>query len=90
MTSLADLVVAEAVGRMLADVAPREPPVLSKLILRDDVPRGHVWRYYDTRGRMIGYANQLDIAGIPRRTATAGDPALLWGIPVVVEPCEVA
>jgi hypothetical protein len=67
------------------------PPPVWRIIARHDVPYGRCFKYYDTKNRLIVYANRGEIADLPHRPAKeqwelVREPYQLpHGIPVVVE-----
>lgn len=66
--------------------ARRLAPGVYRIIGRHDVPYGRVFRYYDTKGRLIAYCNRGELADLPRAPkGSASNLARLFGVPVHVE-----
>lgn len=60
-----------------------------KLVAHHSVPYGRVFRYYDTKGRLVAYVNRGQIADLPRMPRARVPLVLdstLCGIPIEVEP----
>ena len=84
--SLLDLV--KEIGDFAAYQADRPP--FHALIVTVKVPRGAMYRYYDTRGRLVVYMNRTDFeymrAKMPApEPPTLGALASVWGVQVRYE-----
>lgn len=85
----------KAIADMLAqlrqwdDELKRRPAPVWRIVARHDVPYGRCFKYYDTKGRLIVYANRGEIADLPQRPVQQmfgpDAPIANFGIPVVVE-----
>lgn len=67
------------------------PPVPHHFVARYDVPPGNVYRYWDTKGRLIVYVNRAAIEALPKRRYGGAVEVYVQrldhrlGIPVIME-----
>lgn len=71
-------------------IAELDDPPVREVCAHYAVPPGRVFRYYDTRGRLVAYVNLKDIEALAKRVLKEPPPleiadARVWGIPVLLE-----
>jgi len=68
--------------RALSEMVNALPPVPERIIGRLDVPRGRTFRMWNTSGRLVVYANRLDLERLPRLSR----PLEVVGISTLARP----